>query len=202
MIRTFSSTLKTLNSQFTQKCSVHGAHKKWKKIQNASKARAEENSQQLAAYSEDPNSQIGNAMPLSEIRIATWVHTIESVPGQGPKIARSPGAFAKIIKEPGAKKCLLRLPSGVEKLVDSRCRAIIGVGSNPNYRSLKLYKAGQNRWLGIRPHVRGVAMNPVDHPHGGGEGRTSGGRSSCSPWGKPTKCGYRSAKVKKRKAAA
>ncbi|KAI3937758.1 hypothetical protein MKX01_039654 [Papaver californicum] len=103
---------------------------------------------------------------------------------QGAKLVRAAGSYAKVMKEP-AGKCLLKLSSGVEKLIDSRCRATI---------------AGQSRWLGIRPHVRGVAMNPVDHPHGGGEGRTKGGRPSCSPWGKPTKCGYKSGAVKKKKA--
>jgi ribosomal protein L2 len=85
----------------------------------------------------------------------------------------------------------VRLPSGVEKLIDSRCRATIGIVSNPNHGARKLRKAGQSRWLGRRPIVRGVAMNPVDHPHGGGEGRTKGGRPSVSPWGKPTKAGFR-----------
>ena len=86
---------------------------------------------------------------------------------------------------------LVRLPSGLEKVIDSRCRATIGIVSNPNHGARKLRKAGQSRWLGRRPIVRGVAMNPVDHPHGGGEGRTKGGRPSVSPWGKPTKAGFR-----------
>ncbi|MQL73759.1 hypothetical protein Taro_006121 [Colocasia esculenta] len=138
----------------------------------------------------DPNSQVGNCMPLADIRMGTWVHDIECHPGQGAKLARSAGTFAKVVKEPGAR-CLLRLPSGVEKLVDSRCRATIGVVSNSNHRVRKLKKAGETRWRGRRPVVRGVAMNPVDHPHGGGEGRTKGGRPSVSPWGKPTKSGYK-----------
>lgn len=122
--------------------------------------------------------------------MGTWIHDIEWHPGQGAKLARAAGTHAKIIKQQGSQ-CLVRLPSGVEKLVDSRCRATIGVASNPEHGAIKLRKAGQSRWLGRRPVVRGVAMNPVDHPHGGGEGRTSGGRPSVTPWGKPTKGGYK-----------
>ncbi|KAI3970717.1 hypothetical protein MKX01_024364 [Papaver californicum] len=147
----------------------------------------------------DRTAQIGNCVPLSELRTGTYVHWIECKPGQGAKLVRAAGSYAKVMKEP-AGKCLLKLPSGVEKLIDSRCRATIGTDKDNTHVKKKLYKAGQNRWLGIRPHVRGVAMNPIDHPHGGGEGRTKGGRPSCSPWGKPTKCGYKSATVKKKKA--
>ena len=126
--------------------------------------------------------------------MGTWVHDIECHPGQGAKLARAAGIFAKIMKEPAPPTLslrLVRLPSGVEKVIDSRCRATIGIVSNPNHGARKLRKAGQSRWLGRRPIVRGVAMNPVDHPHGGGEGRTKGGRPSVSPWGKPTKAGFR-----------
>uniref|UniRef100_A0A1D1ZEY4 Large ribosomal subunit protein uL2m n=1 Tax=Anthurium amnicola TaxID=1678845 RepID=A0A1D1ZEY4_9ARAE len=140
----------------------------------------------------DPNSQIGNCIPLADIRMGTFIHDIECHPGQGAKLARSAGTYAKVVKVPGSQ-CLLRLPSGVEKLIDSRCRATIGVASNPKHGIKKLRKAGETRWLGRRPVVRGVAMNPVDHPHGGGEGRTKGGRPSVSPWGKPTKDGYKTA---------
>nr|UXD79038.1 ribosomal protein L2 [Schisandra repanda] len=145
------------------------------------------------------HSQVGNCIPLYDIRIGTWVHDIECHPGQGAKLARAAGTFAKIriMKEP-ALQCLVRLPSGVEKLIDSRCRATIGQVSNPNHGARKLRKAGQSRWLGRRPIVRGVAMNPVDHPHGGGEGRTKGGRPSVSPWGKPTKAGFRAVVGKRR----
>ena len=122
--------------------------------------------------------------------MGTWVHDIECHPGQGAKLVRAAGTYAQIIKEP-ASLCLVQLPSGVSKLIDSRCRATIGIVSNPNHGARKLRKAGQSRWLGRRPIVRGVAMNPVDHPHGGGEGRTKGGRPSVSPWGKPTKAGFR-----------
>ncbi|KAJ3696956.1 hypothetical protein LUZ61_000661 [Rhynchospora tenuis] len=147
----------------------------------------------------DLNSKVGNCIPLANVRIGTWVHDIECRPGQGGKLVRAAGTYAKVVKEPGAQ-CVLRLPSGNEKTVDSRCRATIGIVSNPSHGAQKLRKAGQSRWLGRRPVVRGVAMNPVDHPHGGGEGRTKGGRPSVSPWGKPTKAGYRSPSVMKRKA--
>ncbi|KAJ4790590.1 Ribosomal protein L2 [Rhynchospora pubera] len=147
----------------------------------------------------DLNSKVGNCIPLANVRIGTWVHDIECRPGQGGKLVRAAGTYAKVVKEPGAQ-CVLRLPSGAEKTVDSRCRATIGLVSNPSHDTQKLRKAGQSRWLGRRPVVRGVAMNPVDHPHGGGEGRTKGGRPSVSPWGKPTKAGYRSPSVMKRKA--
>ncbi|WOL17417.1 hypothetical protein Cni_G26209 [Canna indica] len=113
----------------------------------------------------------------------------QSQKSQGAKLALAAGTYAKIMLEP-ASQCLVQLPSGVEKLIDSRCRATIGIVSNPNHGACKLRKAGQSRWLGRRPIVRGVAMNPVDHPHGGGEGRTKGGRPSVSPWGKPTKAGF------------
>nr|BCT43253.1 ribosomal protein L2 [Musa beccarii] len=138
----------------------------------------------------DLNSQVGNSIPLANLRMGTWIHDIECHPGQGAKLVRAAGTYAKIIKEP-ASLCLVQLPSGVSKLIDSRCRATIGIVSNPNHGARKLRKAGQSRWLGRRPIVRGVAMNPVDHPHGGGEGRTKGGRPSVSPWGKPTKAGFR-----------
>lgn len=124
------------------------------------------------------NYKIGNCIPLADIRIGTWV---ECHPGPG---ARAAGTFAKIMKEPAPPKLslrLVRLPSGVEKVIDSRCRATIGIVSNPNHGARKLRKAGQSRRLGGRPIVRGVAINPVDHPHGGGEGRTKEGRPSVSP---------------------
>jgi ribosomal protein L2 len=147
----------------------------------------------------DLNSKVGNCVPLANVRIGTWVHDIECRPGQGGKMVRAAGTFAKVVQEPGAH-CVLRLPSGAEKTVDSKCRATIGIVSNPSHGARKLTKAGHSRWLGRRPVVRGVAMNPVDHPHGGGEGRTKGGRPSVSPWGKPTKAGYRSPSVASRKA--
>ena len=140
----------------------------------------------------DPHYQVGNCIPSADIRIGTWVHNIECNPGQGAKPTRAAGTFAKTMKKPGnAPQCLVRLPSGVEKRIDPRCRATIGIVPNPNHGARKRSLAGQSRWLGRRPIVRGVAMNPVDHPHGGGEGRTKGGRPSVSPWGKPTKAGFR-----------
>uniref|UniRef100_A0ACD5UID9 Uncharacterized protein n=1 Tax=Avena sativa TaxID=4498 RepID=A0ACD5UID9_AVESA len=141
----------------------------------------------------DLNSKVGNCMPLADIRMGTWIHSIECRPGQGAQLVRAAGTYAKVIKE-SASQCLVRLPSGAEKLIDSRCRATIGIVSNPSHGAQELRKAGHSRWLGWRPVVRGVAMNPVDHPHGGGEGRTKGGRPSVSPWGKPTKAGYKTAR--------
>ncbi|WCJ28863.1 Ribosomal protein L2 family [Euphorbia peplus] len=149
----------------------------------------------------DINSQVGTCMPLSSMRIGTFIHNIEVNPGQGGKLVRAAGTCAKILKEPNAKNCLVKLPSGVEKLIDSKCRATIGRVSNASHNTRKLRKAGQSRWLGRRPVVRGVAMNPVDHPHGGGEGRSkssgSHGQVSQTPWGKPTKCGRNQEKKRK-----
>ncbi|KAF4355930.1 hypothetical protein F8388_025933 [Cannabis sativa] len=151
----------------------------------------------------DINTLIGSCMPLAAMRIGTIIHNIEVNPGQGGKLVRAAGTCAKILKEPSSSKCLIRLPSGSEKWVDSRCRASIGVVSNPSHGAKKLRKAGQSRWLGRRPTVRGVAMNPVDHPHGGGEGRSKSsgawGRTSQTPWGKPCKSGYKTGPLKRRK---
>ncbi|TYI47882.1 hypothetical protein E1A91_D13G206600v1 [Gossypium mustelinum] len=135
----------------------------------------------------DINSQIGSCMPIASMRIGTFIHNIEVNPGQGGKLVRAAGTSAKILKEPKSRYCLIRLPSGAEKLIDTRCRATVGTVSNPSHGAKKLRKAGQSRWLGRRPVVRGVAMNPVDHPHGGGEGRSkssgSYGKGSRTPWG-------------------
>ncbi|XP_071690686.1 large ribosomal subunit protein uL2my, C-terminal part-like [Rutidosis leptorrhynchoides] len=155
-------------------------------------------------FSLDISSQVGSCMPISMMRIGTIIHNIEMNPGQGGKLVRAAGTSAKILKEPSASKLtLIRLPSGVEKLIDSQCRATIGVVSNPEHATKKLRKAGNSRWLGRRPTVRGVAMNPVDHPHGGGEGKSKSsgcrGRVSTSPWGKPSKSGYKTGPLKKRK---
>uniref|UniRef100_UPI00402B061D uL2m C-ter n=1 Tax=Brassica oleracea var. oleracea TaxID=109376 RepID=UPI00402B061D len=151
----------------------------------------------------DINSMIGSSMPLGMMRIGTIIHNIEMNPGQGAKLVRAAGTNAKILKEPASGKCLIKLPSGDTRWINARCRATIGTVSNPSHGVKKLYKAGQSRWLGIRPKVRGVAMNPCDHPHGGGEGKSkssgSRGRTSVSPWGKPCKGGYKSASVKKKK---
>ncbi len=128
----------------------------------------------------------GNAAPLKNVPIGTIVHNIELKIGKGGAIARSAGTYAQIVGRDGAY-CILRLSSGEQRLVRGECMASIGAVSNPDNQNVKLGKAGRARWMGIRPSVRGVAMNPIDHPHGGGEGRTSGGRHPVTPWGKPTK---------------
>ncbi len=128
----------------------------------------------------------GNAMPLRSIPIGTIVHNVELKPGKGGQLARSAGTYVQIVGR-DAGYALLRLASGEVRMVRSECMATIGAVSNPDQQNINLGKAGRNRWLGKRPAVRGVAMNPVDHPHGGGEGRTSGGRHPVTPWGKPTK---------------
>ena len=128
----------------------------------------------------------GNAMPLANMPIGSIVHNVELKPGKGGQIARSAGTYVQLAgRDQGY--AILRLTSGEQRLVRAECMATIGAVSNPDKSNIKLAKAGRNRWLGKRPSVRGVAMNPVDHPHGGGEGRTSGGRHPVSPWGKPTK---------------
>ena len=128
----------------------------------------------------------GNAMPLANMPIGTIVHNIELKPGAGGQMARSAGGYAQLVgRDRGL--ALLRLPSGEQRFVRAECMASVGAVSNPDHANVKIGKAGRTRWLGKRPAVRGVAMNPVDHPHGGGEGRTSGGRHPVTPWGKPTK---------------
>ena len=128
----------------------------------------------------------GNAMPLANIPVGTIVHNVEMKPGKGGQIARSAGAYVQLVgRDQGY--ALLRLSSGEQRMVPGSCMATIGAVSNPDHSNITIAKAGRNRWLGKRPHVRGVVMNPVDHPHGGGEGRTSGGRHPVTPWGKPTK---------------
>ena len=128
----------------------------------------------------------GNAMPMANIPVGTIIHNVEMKPGKGAQIARSAGTYVQLVgKDQGY--ALLRLGSGEVRLIRGECMATIGAVSNPDQQNVKLGKAGRNRWLGKRPSVRGVAMNPVDHPHGGGEGRTSGGRHPVTPWGKPTK---------------
>ena len=128
----------------------------------------------------------GNAMPLSSIPVGTIVHNIEMKIGKGGAIARSAGAYAQIVgRDQGYVS--LRLSSGEQRLIHGQCYATVGAVSNPDHMNTSMGKAGRHRWLGLRPHNRGVTMNPVDHPHGGGEGRTSGGRHPVTPWGKPTK---------------
>ncbi|MFC5586008.1 50S ribosomal protein L2 [Nitratireductor kimnyeongensis] len=128
----------------------------------------------------------GNAMPLAAMPIGTIVHNVEMKPEKGGQIARSAGAYVQLVgRDQGM--AILRLNSGEQRLVSGRCFATVGAVSNPDHGNVSLGKAGRKRWMGKRPHNRGVVMNPVDHPHGGGEGRTSGGRHPVSPWGKPTK---------------
>jgi len=128
----------------------------------------------------------GNAMPLANIPIGTIIHNVELKPGKGGQIARSAGTYVQLVGRDQSYS-ILRLNSGEQRMTRSECMATIGAVSNPDNKNIKLAKAGRSRWLGKRPSVRGVAMNPVDHPHGGGEGKTSGGRHPVTPWGKPTK---------------
>jgi large subunit ribosomal protein L2 len=128
----------------------------------------------------------GNAMPLSAMPVGTIVHNVELKPGKGGQMARSAGAYAQLVGRDRGM-AILRLNSGEQRLVQGSCFATVGAVSNPDHANINLGKAGRSRWLGRRPHNRGVTMNPVDHPHGGGEGRTSGGRHPVTPWGKPTK---------------
>ena len=128
----------------------------------------------------------GNALPLQNIPVGTIIHNVEMKRGKGGQIARSAGTYAQLIgKDQGYAQ--LRLSSGELRVVRAECMATIGAVSNPDQQNVKIGKAGRSRWLGWRPTVRGVAMNPIDHPHGGGEGKTSGGRHPVTPWGKPTK---------------
>ena len=138
--------------------------------------------------------QPGNALPLANIPLGTQIHNIELKLGKGGQIVRSAGTYAQLMakEDPYA---LIKLPSGEVRMVLLRCKATIGQIGNVEHENLDMGKAGRKRWLGRRPKVRGVAMNPVDHPMGGGEGRSSGGRHPCSPWGQPTK-GYRTRKNK------
>ncbi len=128
----------------------------------------------------------GNTLPLKNIPVGTIIHNVEMKPGKGGQLARSAGTYVQLVgKDQGYAQ--LRLASGELRVVRGECLGTIGAVSNPDQQNINLGKAGRSRWLGRRPHVRGVAMNPVDHPHGGGEGRTSGGRHPVTPWGKPTK---------------
>jgi large subunit ribosomal protein L2 len=129
---------------------------------------------------------VGNCIPLRSIPVGTMIHNIELRPGRGGQMARSAGAAAQIMAKEGSY-AHVRLPSGEMRLVLVECRATIGQVGNLDHANVSIGKAGRTRWLGKRPHVRGVAMNPVDHPHGGGEGKTSGGRHPVTPWGVPTK---------------
>ena len=128
----------------------------------------------------------GNAMPMENIPVGTIIHNVEMKPGRGGQMARAAGTYVQLIgKDSG--RAQLRLSSGELRMVPAKCMATIGAVSNSDQQNINLAKAGRSRWLGRRPKVRGVAMNPIDHPHGGGEGRSSGGRHPVTPWGKPTK---------------
>ncbi len=142
----------------------------------------------------DADIQVGNAMPLSRIPLGTHIHNIELRIGKGGQIVRSAGSYAQLMakEDPYA---LIKLPSSEVRKILLKCKATIGQIGNTSHENISIGKAGRKRWMGRRPRVRGVAMNPVDHPMGGGEGRSSGGRHPCSPWGMPAK-GYRTRKNK------
>jgi large subunit ribosomal protein L2 len=142
----------------------------------------------------DADIKPGNALPLSNIPLGTQIHNIELRAGKGGQIVRSAGTYAQLMAKED-RYALIRLPSGEVRMVLLNCRATVGQLGNVAHEKIELGKAGRKRWLGRRPKVRGVAMNPVDHPMGGGEGRSSGGRHPCSPWGMPTK-GYKTRKNK------
>jgi len=143
---------------------------------------------------EDVDINPGNALPLKNIPLGTLIHNVELKIGKGGQLIRSAGGYGQIMAKEG-KYAHIRLPSGEVRLVHQECYATIGQVSNIDHENISLGKAGRSRWLGKRPHVRGVAMNPVDHPLGGGEGKSSGGRHPVSPWGLPTK-GYKTRRNK------
>lgn len=147
----------------------------------------------------DAAIQVGNALPLSRIPIGTTVHNVELQPGRGGQLARSAGAEAQVAGR-DERRAQLKLPSGEIREVSVQCMATIGQVGNVDHGNVVIGKAGRSRWLGRRPKVRGVAMNPHDHPHGGGEGKTSGGRHPVTPWGQPTK-GYKTRKRKNKSSA-
>jgi large subunit ribosomal protein L2 len=142
----------------------------------------------------DSEIRVGNTLPLKNIPLGTDVHNVELVPGKGGQLARGAGTLVQIAAKEG-KYAHLKLPSGEVRLARQECLATIGQVGNADHENITIGKAGRSRWLGRRPHVRGVAMNPIDHPMGGGEGKSSGGRHPCTPWGVPTK-GYKTRKRK------
>ena len=139
--------------------------------------------------------KIGNSMPLEDIPVGTDIHNVEINPGGGGKIARSAGSSVQITGS-DERYSIIKMISGEIRKIDSRAKASIGILTNPDQKNIKIGKAGRNRWLGKRPQTRGVVMNPVDHPHGGGEGKTAGGRHPVSPWGQSAK-GLKTRKNKK-----
>jgi large subunit ribosomal protein L2 len=142
----------------------------------------------------DADIKPGNTLPLSNIPLGTQIHNIELRSGKGGQIVRSAGTYAQLMAKED-RYALIKLPSGEVRMVLINCKATVGQLGNVTHENIDLGKAGRKRWLGRRPKVRGVAMNPVDHPMGGGEGRSSGGRHPCSPWGTPSK-GYKTRKNK------
>ncbi|MDP2993041.1 MAG: 50S ribosomal protein L2, partial [Deltaproteobacteria bacterium] len=145
---------------------------------------------------ENADIKPGNALPVGKIPLGTLVHNVELRPGKGGQIIRSAGSYGQLMAKEG-KYGQIKLPSGEVRQVHVACMATVGQVGNLEHESVSLGKAGRARWMGKRPHVRGVAMNPVDHPMGGGEGKSSGGRHPCTPWGYPTK-GY---KTRRRKSS-
>ena len=144
--------------------------------------------------SNEADIKSGNTMDIHSIPVGTFIHSIEMKPGKGAQIARSAGTSGQIVAK-DEKYCQVKMPSGEVRMIKSECKATIGVVSNTDHENISIGKAGRSRWMGRRPHVRGVAMNPVDHPMGGGEGKTSGGGHPVSPWGLPAK-GYKTRKKK------
>lgn len=144
--------------------------------------------------SNEAEIKVGNTMQISAIPVGTFIHNIELKPGKGAQIARSAGTSGQIVAK-DQKYCQVKMPSGEVRMIKSECKATIGVVSNIDHENISIGKAGRTRWMGRRPHVRGVAMNPIDHPMGGGEGKTSGGGHPVSPWGLPAK-GYKTRKKK------
>jgi len=152
----------------------------------------------LLMSGENAENRAGNAMPMGMMVLGTFVHNIELRPGKGAQLCRSAGSMAQLVAREG-NKVTLRMPSGEVRTAPAGCYATIGQVGNIDHKNVVWGKAGASRWRGWRPTVRGVAMNPVDHPMGGGEGRSSGGRHPCTPWGKPTK-GYKTRSKRKSKA--
>jgi large subunit ribosomal protein L2 len=144
------------------------------------------------ASGEDVDITVGNCLPLAKMPTGTVVHNVELAPGRGGQLGRSAGTSIQLMAKDG-DMATLRLPSGEMRLVRAECRATVGVIGNAEHQNVKIGKAGRSRHLGVRPQTRGVAMNPVDHPHGGGEGSTTAGRHPVTPWGVPT-LGYRTRK--------
>jgi large subunit ribosomal protein L2 len=145
--------------------------------------------------SETADIRPGNTMTLSAMPVGTLIHNLELLPNQGGKLVRSAGGVAQLMGREG-EYCQVKMPSGELRKIHHRCRATIGQLANTEHMNISIGKAGRSRWLGIRPTVRGVAMNPIDHPHGGGEGKTSGGGHPRTPWGQPTK-GYKTRQNKR-----